>query len=293
MTERLDVQFVSGGTTCRSWLYRPNAAEPRPVIVMANGFGGVRGMVEQFAERFCAAGYACLLFDYRHFGASDGHPRQLFDIRAQLADLAAAIAVARFRDDVDRRRIILWGTSFGGGHVITTAARDNAVSAVIAQCPFTDGRAATKSLHPLSAVKTMPSAIADAIAGHFNRQPVYLSIGGPPKSKAVLAVAGFDTITQAVVPEGAPWRNEVTARVLLAAPFYRPGREAANIQAPALFCVCQKDAVTPAKDSLAHLQRAPRGEIKVYDEGHFDIYFGEAFETVVADQIAFLRRHVP
>src|SRR5690349_3794769 len=35
------------------------------------------------------------------------------------------------------------------------------------------------------------------------------------------------------------------------------------------------------------------GEVRLYPEGHFDIYVGEPFERVVADQIAFLQRHVP
>jgi hypothetical protein len=31
----------------------------------------------------------------------------------------------------------------------------------------------------------------------------------------------------------------------------------------------------------------------VYPNGHFDIYVGEPFERVVADQVEFLQRHVP
>ena len=30
-----------------------------------------------------------------------------------------------------------------------------------------------------------------------------------------------------------------------------------------------------------------------YDAGHFDIYIGDDFDRVIADQIAFLRQHVP
>ena len=33
-------------------------------------------------------------------------------------------------------------------------------------------------------------------------------------------------------------------------------------------------------------------DIKTYDVGHFDIYRGEPFEAVVADQIEFLTRHL-
>jgi hypothetical protein len=43
---------------------------------------------------------------------------------------------------------------------------------------------------------------------------------------------------------------------------------------------------------LRHAAKAPRGEIKVYREGHFDIYVGEAFDRVVADQLAFLDKHL-
>lgn len=48
------------------------------MLVMAHGLGGVRQMrLDAFAERFSSAGYRCLVFDYRHFGASAGEPRQL------------------------------------------------------------------------------------------------------------------------------------------------------------------------------------------------------------------------
>ena len=36
--------------------------------------------------------------------------------------------------------------------------------------------------------------------------------------------------------------------------------------------------------------RAPRGEIRRYDTGHFDIYLGQDFEAAVTDQLAFLAR---
>ncbi|MGX9145996.1 hypothetical protein [Mesorhizobium sp. 128a] len=48
---------------------------------MAHGLGGIKEMrLDAFAERFSDAGYACLVFDYRNFGASEGAPRQLLDI---------------------------------------------------------------------------------------------------------------------------------------------------------------------------------------------------------------------
>ena len=57
----------------------------------------------------------------------------MLDIESQLQDWTSAIAHARSRTDVDHSRIVLWGSSFGGGHVIVAAARDQQVEAVVAQ----------------------------------------------------------------------------------------------------------------------------------------------------------------
>jgi len=61
------------------------------------------------------AGFAVHVFDYRHFGASTGEPRQLLDIGRQHDDYRAVIAWARQLDGIDPDRIVLWGSSFSGG----------------------------------------------------------------------------------------------------------------------------------------------------------------------------------
>ena len=71
MTTRSEIHFPSQGERCAAWLYLPQGGRPAPIIVMAHGLGGVRQMrLDSYAERFQAAGYACLVFDYRHFGGS-------------------------------------------------------------------------------------------------------------------------------------------------------------------------------------------------------------------------------
>ncbi|MHA7649418.1 alpha/beta hydrolase [Mycobacterium sp. ML4] len=294
MMKRSEVAFQSGDATCRAWLYLPATAAPHPVIVMAHGLGGVRGMrLDAYAEQFSAAGYACLVFDYRHFGDSGGQPRQLLDIREQLADWSAAVAFARSRSEIDPTRIVLWGTSFGGGHVIVTAARDTTIAAVIAQCPFTDGIASTLAMGPVSALKVATRAIADLAAARLGRNPVMVALAGPPNSAALMtapdALAGYLHL----VPDDSTHRNEVAARVGLHIPRHRPGRHVARITCPILLCVCETDTVAPAAATLRHARTARRGEVRCYPEGHFDIYVGVAFDRVVADQIAFLHQHVP
>ena len=83
--------FASGGVRCAARVYRPTSPDAAllPVIVMAHGFGAVRALrLYAYAERFAAAGYVVVAFDYRGFGDSDGQPRQLLDIKAQHADCA-------------------------------------------------------------------------------------------------------------------------------------------------------------------------------------------------------------
>lgn len=89
---REDVDFYSDGTRCSAWLYLPAVDKKCPVIVMAHGLGSVREMrLDAYAERFAAVGYACFLFDYRHFGASDGNRRQWINVKKQLEDWNCAV----------------------------------------------------------------------------------------------------------------------------------------------------------------------------------------------------------
>jgi pimeloyl-ACP methyl ester carboxylesterase len=291
---REDLNFRSGSGQCSAWLYPSPLARAGPLIVMAPGLGALRAMrLDAYAERFQAEGYACLVFDYRHFGASTGEPRQLLAIGRQLADWAAAIGYARTRPDVDPARLILWGTSFSGGHVIVAAARDRQIAAVISQCPFTDGLASALALHPLSTIKVTAFAAGDVIAAALRRTPVMIRAASPPGSAALMtardALGGY----LALVPAGMPFRNELAARIGFGILAYRPGRHAAAVRCPVLFALCAHDTVAPLRASLRHARRAPRAEVMVYPTGHFDIYVGEPFERAVADQIAFLQRHVP
>jgi pimeloyl-ACP methyl ester carboxylesterase len=97
---------------------------------------------------------------------------------------------------------------------------------------------------------------------------------------------------RALLPAGAPCVNAVAARFLLHVGLHRPGRSVKDITAPVLFCLCDTDAVAPADVAARYAATAPRGEVKHYPVGHFDIYLGEPFERAVADQTEFLVRHL-
>ncbi len=291
--QREDVWFHSGSDRISAWLYRPATDGDAPLLVMAHGLGAVRTMrLDAYADRFCEAGYACLVFDYRNFGDSEGAPRQLLDIRMQLQDWTVAVAYARALPGIDRNRIGLWGTSFSGGHVIATAARLPGIAAVVSQCPFTDSVASLGSVNPLISSRLTALAARDLVGARFGATPVMVPTAGLPGEVALMTAPDAYSGFLALVPDGVEMRNEVAARISLKLLPYRPGRLAAKVPCPILFCVCENDSVAPSGPTRRYAARAPRGEIKLYPEGHFEIYVGDAFERVVADQLEFLERNL-
>lgn len=293
--QRSDVRFESHGDECAAWLYTPEtqeAARP-PLVIMGHGLGAVREMrLDAYAERFAAAGIAALVFTYRHFGDSGGEPRQLLDIGHQLEDWAAALVYARSELAVDSERIALWGTSFGGGHVLRAAADDGNVAAVVSQCPFTDGLASMRALGVRSSVRTGAYAARDVVASFTRRKPVTVPLVGKPGSAALMTAPDAQPGYEALMPADVAVEGEVAARIATRIGWYTPGRSMRKLQCPTLLCVCDKDSVAPAKATLRHARGAANVEAIEYPYGHFEIYVGEAFEHAVSDQTAFLERHL-
>ena len=290
---RSDITFTSGEAWCAAWLYLPDGVENPPVVILGHGLGATREMrLDAFASRFAEAGIAAIAFTYRYFGDSGGQPRQLLSIKKQLEDWDAAIEHAKGREDVDGTRIAVWGSSFGGGHAIVVASRHPELVAAVSQCPFTDGVASARALGPAGTMKILPTVARDLAAKATGREPVRITLAGEPGSVALMTAADALPGYQALVPEGVTFVNEVAARVAPTITRHRPGKLAKDVASPILFCICDHDSVTPPEQTLAFAKTAPRGEIKTYAAGHFDIYLGEAFETVVADQTDFLRRHM-
>jgi len=287
------VSFSSGGVDCAAWLYRPDKEGTCPLVVMAHGFSGTRELrLDAYAQRFCDAGLGALVFDYRHFGASAGEPRQLLGIRIQQDDYRAAVGYARALDWVDSERVALFGTSFSGGHVLAVAARDQRIAALVSQCPFIDGLASLPKMGPANIARATVAGLRDQLAELVGRPAHYIPAVGPPGSFAVMTTPDSQPGFEALLPADSRWENRVAARIALRVPSYRPGRSAAKVGCPALFCICDRDALAPADASVKFAQSAPHGEIKRYPIGHFDIYIGEAWERAVSDQTEFLVRHL-
>jgi cephalosporin-C deacetylase-like acetyl esterase len=140
---RENVEFMAlDGTPLAALFYTPSSGNsPFPAVVLSHGFGAVKEMsLDQYADVFCAAGFACLLYDHRNTGSSGGTLRGEIDPWQQISDMRDAITYAGSRAEVDADRIGLWGTSYSGGHSLVVAATDRRVKCVVSVVPTISGR---------------------------------------------------------------------------------------------------------------------------------------------------------
>ena len=293
---RHDVEFpAADGTRLAGWWYPPASDEsPAPVVVMAHGFSAVKEMgLDRVAAVLAGAGYAVLVHDHRHLGASGGEPRGRIDIWAQARDYRAAIDWVLARPGVDPDRLALWGSSYSGGEVLVVGAADERVRAVVAQVPFAG----------------LPDAEPDPDGARWTALRDALlagTPGAPAEAIGPLAVVSDDAAIPAMLGQeeswewftaagaGTTWRNEVTvARDGGPVPF-DPGLAVARLAPRALLMIVATDDRLAATDvALAAFERAgePK-ELLVLEGHHFVCYDGDGFERSVAATVRFLDRHL-
>jgi len=294
---RKDVSFEVHGMKVSAWLYLPkDLSVPVPCIILNTGFGGTKGIIlESYALCFLKAGFAALTYDYRHFGESEGQPRQMFSVRSQLEDCREAISYARGLEEIDPDRIALWGTSAGGGYGLLIAAQDKGIACVCAQCAgldkHRDGKIALKREGLGFLLRILMHAQRDKGRSRFGLSPHKIPIVGKPGTLAMLIAPGaFEGYASLVSPG---FINEVCPREILTTHGYSPIHNAKEVQCPVLIQICEKDNLVSMESALETAKiLGDYAEVKRYPIGHFDIYSGENFERSVEDQVAFFRRHL-
>ncbi len=294
---RKDVNFKVNGTNVSAWLYLPeNLSAPVPCIIMGNGAGGTKDIImEPYALRFQEVGFAVLSFDYRHFGESDGEPRQLLWIPYQLEDYAAAINYVRSLKEINPAKIALWGTSASGGHVIAVAAKDNNIACVVAQCPGLDGRASAKMAFERLGIgyglRLIMHGQRDMVRSWLGLSPHKIPIVGKPGSIAMMNTSEVWDTFEKIAPDR--FINEVCARITIRGDKYRPVKKAPKVRCPVLLQICDHDSFTPISAAEETEKKLGKyAEVKHYPIGHFDIYTGSHFEKSVSDQLDFFKKHL-
>jgi len=275
---RTDIAFNSRGEKCAGWLYVPDGADAEsrfPVIVMAHGFSGVKEQgLPEVAERFAAAGFAVVVFDFRFFGASEGRPRcQLFALE-MVEDYRNAISWACRQPNIDPSRVGVWGTSYSGGLATYTAIVDRRVKAVVAQVPGIMNAEARRSRDPERWESVGRLLIHDRESRYDTGAINYLAVVAPEGTPCALpGKESYDFFAKA--KEDAPsWRNEITVESLEKMREFDPVSLIHMLSPTALLIIAaENDSLVPL-DALNHAfeQAADPKRMTVLPIGHFEIY---------------------
>jgi fermentation-respiration switch protein FrsA (DUF1100 family) len=282
---REDIEFDAEGTMLRGWFYRPDDAGALvPCVVMAHGFSAIKEMhLDEYADVFCTAGLACVVYDNRGFGASDvaaGRPRQEIDPWEQIRDYQHAITYAQGRPEVDASRIGVWGSSYSGAHAYVVAAIDRRVRAVCGQVPLVSGRRAFEMLVRIDSWEaTWEMLAADRLGRARGEAPAMMPVvDEDPTAPSALPTPDSYEFFHAY--EDTSWKNEVTLRTLELFQGYEPGEYLKRISpTPLLMVVAPNDRLVAGELACeAYATAAHPKKLVLVPGGHFDAYVGHGFE---------------
>src|SRR5690554_42512 len=287
--------FVTGGDACSATLHVPEGAEgtERPGILMVGGWGSVQqALTHSFINRFVAAGYAVMEFDFPGWGLSGGWPRQDINPWRRVRAASDALAHLKSQAEVDPDRILIWGTSYGGGHVVDLVAQLPDLQGAIIQVPMLDGLVTLRAVPFVRMLKIIAHGIADL-----------LRPGAPVMLPTVAREGEWGTMDRDRAWEAlelglaahprAKYVNRVRARSTLTIGFYRPWTRLKDIQVPMLIVGATRDTVAPFVEDKIRRVANPNLRMVQIDADHFDPYFEPCFPEAIKPQLDFLKEVMP
>lgn len=292
---RENIAFNVDGEKIKGWLYLPvDSLKPVPCVLLFQGFCGTKDMLlEKYALRFVEAGFAALTFDYRHFGESEGEPRQLYSIPKQLQDGKAAVEYARSLKEIDADKIFIWGTSSSGNYGILLAAEDPEIAGIIGQSPSFDHQADGNMILKRDGMswffKLILHAQRDKGRSRFGLSAHTFPVVGNPGSVAMFIAPGAFEGYQKIASKSKTFENRVCARLLFEPHGPNLLESARNINCPAIFQICENDQIV-APGSYSVIKEVLKDNVTVIKNpiGHFDIYFNKWFDKSIKEQIDFI-----
>ena len=274
---------------------------------------------------FLVAGFAVFLFDYRNFGASTGTPRNWISPKRHLEDYHAALdfleldtTISKLGQKVDTSRILLWGTSFSGGHVLEIASQrsyyDKRIRGVVSQVPHLSGKAAAlKGIKTRGLAKMLRLAMAalqDKARQFMDLPPVTAKIIGSGSDLAIMDVTLEDRkryLDKQPVNKLGGWINQTPARILLEIRFYNPidtlkkfqhqqqqqdvsvDEAKGGIQVPVLLIGASMDDLCPPELIKEASTLIPDSKYIVREGTHFQIYEPQNWKVVSEEMIQFYK----
>lgn len=291
--KREDVSFYSEGCRLSGHVYSPDGgteSERKPAIVLAHGFTGVKELIlPEYAERFAAAGWTALTFDYRGFGTSEGQRGRLL-APDQVEDIRNAVTYACTRSDVDPDRIGLWGTSYGCGLAVYVAAVDERVKAVVAQLGIADGRTSmTRNL------KTQQVEALRVAVEQDRKQRVLTGRGIYMDPFAIIPDPEMKAVFEQHFSEMPQLKTEIILQFVEAHMEFSPISVVDRIAPRALmFIAAEHDSICPSDELMRMYGRAgdPKKFVLVEGLTHFQCYEGEGLERTSSEAVGWFQANL-
>jgi len=292
VSPRDDVWFHSGGLRLSGWLTHGRGAGRRPGLVFCPGFTGTKyaAFYAPYVERLSAAGYSVLLIDYRGWGDSEGERGAIFPLE-QAEDVRSALSYLESRDDIDARRLGLFGVSFGGGHACYVASIDPRVRCTVAVSAVGDGRAWLRQMRREYEWNELLDRLAEE---RKRRAATGEATWADPTEEIMIATPERRTTTV----KGSPPAGMVAGRTPLhcaqAIIDYRPVEAvAASGTRAVLWFALERDSVVPAEhaERMFAVAGEPKRLVRLPGERHYAAYL-DHLEVIVREALAWYGAHL-
>jgi len=282
------VEWNLEGTSIVGELYVPGGSGPFAAVVLCHGFAGVKELlVPAYAERFAAAGFAALTFDYRGFGGSGGEPGRILPQR-QIEDIGSAVNFLRKQPQIDANRIALWGTSLGGANAVVAASRDSRIKCLTVQLAFADGeRVVTGNMSEPEKEKFLNTLRRLQERREKTGRETMVSLENvltDPQSAAFYERYADHPALNIEIPM-------LTVAETLK---HKPEAALASVNVPLLVIAAGKDSVNPPEESvrLFQLAKEPKSLMMLDDATHYELYEGNYLEIVSLRQIDWFTQYL-
>jgi len=289
------ITFYSEGNKLSGDIYFPDndKGKPWPGIVQGPGFLGLKD-AKHYAlmfEKLCEAGYACLCFDYRGWGDSEGEHRGWVMPQWQAEDIRNAISYMQTRADVDLNRIATYGSGgTGGGNAVYVAAIDQRVKCAVCYLGISNGRDWLHSMRReyewvdyLKRIDEDRKKRALSGAGEIVSAREEIMVATPERKTTTIKKEVADKI-----PDQMPLQ---CAEAIIE---YSPEDFVHRIAPRAtLFIAVENDAVTPEEQSFRLYEKAgePKKLVLYRQTTHYGIY-NDYFNDVAANVVDWYNRHL-
>ena len=289
------VSFYSEGDKLSGALYLPDGDQgtPWPGIVQGPGFLGLKDAKHYIMmfEKLCAAGYACLCFDYRGWGDSEGKQRGWVMPQWQVEDIRNGITYMQTRPEIDPNRIATYGSGgTGGGNAIYVAAIDRRVKCAVCYLGVSNGRDWLHSMRReyewVDFLKRIEGDRKKRVltgSGEIVSAREEIMVQTPERQTTTIKKEVADKIPQQMPLQCAEALIE-----------YSPEEVVHKIAPRAtLFIAVENDAVTPEEQSIRLYERAgePKKLVLYRQTTHYGIY-NDYFNDVAANVVDWYNRHL-